>query len=150
MIRTPGRGWFITDFQGDNGTVQGAPPGPQTSFTAQPNLQVTGLQIVASSTSQQTQRRQRIANAPSAASAPQGVVGLAPGVNHFVATVTNVGNAPLTQQPQLHFSVIDTNGTEIAGDTEQLPILPLAAGDSETVSGTLNVPTLPPATPVNV
>lgn len=28
MKRIPGRGWYITDLTGDNGTVQGVPPGP--------------------------------------------------------------------------------------------------------------------------
>lgn len=32
MTRIPGKGWLITDFQGDNGKVQGAAPGPQTTF----------------------------------------------------------------------------------------------------------------------
>ena len=142
MTRTPGKGWFITDFQGDNGTVQGVPPGPQTTFTAQPSLQVTGLQVTASATQQSTQRKQRDTSVPA--------VGLAPGVNHFSATVTNIGNAPLTQQPQLRFSVFDANGKEIVGDTENLPTLPLNPNDSEVVNGTLTVPALPPSTPVNV
>ena len=148
MTRLPGKGWFITDFQGDNGTVQGVPPGPQTTFTAQPELQVTSLQIVTSSTSTQVQRRQTSAH--TARATQQSVVGLASGVNHFVATVTNIGNAPLTQQPQLHFALLDANSNEITGDTEPLPTLPLNPGDSETVNGTLTVPTLPPSTQVNV
>ena len=146
MTRVPGKGWFVSDFQGDNGTVQGTAPGPQTTFSAQPSLEVTGLQVFApaSSSAQQAQGgHQR-------ATGQQPAVGLAPGVNHFVATVQNIGNAPLTQQPQLRFSLLDANGTEITGDTENLPTLPLNPGDSETVNGSFTVPTLPPATPVSV
>jgi hypothetical protein len=143
MTRTPGKGWFITDFQGDNGTVQGVPPGPQTSFAAQPSLQVTGLQITIASTTQQSNLRTQRATSVS-------VIGLAPGINHFVATVTNIGKAPLTQQPQLRFSVFDASNNEIAGDTENLPTLPLNPGASETVTGTITVPALAPSTPVNI
>jgi len=46
MTRTPGKGWFITDFQGDTGTVQ-APPGLVTSnATINPPNVTTNAPIV--------------------------------------------------------------------------------------------------------
>ncbi|MBV9147480.1 MAG: hypothetical protein JO065_16320, partial [Acidobacteria bacterium] len=145
MTRAPGKGWFITDFQGDNGTVQGSAPGPQTSFAALPNLQISGLQIANASASPQDQAR-RIRSAGS-----QSVVGLAPGQStQFTAVVTNVGNAPLTEQPKLHFALLDSSGAELTAQTQDLPTLPLNPGDSENVTGTLTVPTLAPSTPVSI
>ncbi len=44
LQRTPGAGWFITDFQGDNGKVQGV-PGPQTVDTAAPDLEISSTTI---------------------------------------------------------------------------------------------------------
>jgi hypothetical protein len=77
-------------------------------------------------------------------------VGLAAGTNLFTATVTNIGNAPLTQQPQLRISLLDANNNELIGTTENLAVLPLKPGDSEMVTGTIVVPSLPPNVPLSV
>jgi hypothetical protein len=148
MTRIPGKGWFISDLQGDNGTVQGVPPGPQTTFVAQPNLQVTGLTLG----NQQPQSKvlARSGVRASANNATQTPVGLAAGTNFFIATVTNIGNAPLTQQPQLRISLLDADNNELIGTTENLAVLPLKPGDSEMVTGTIIVPSLPPNVPLSV
>ncbi len=47
MVRTPGKHWKILELQGDNGTVQGLPPGPNVDGNL-PNLQIRNLQVVGS------------------------------------------------------------------------------------------------------
>ncbi len=149
MTRVPGKGWFITDFQGDNGTVQGVAPGPQTTFIAQPSLQVTNLVVLASAQpQQQEQARDRRSVVHDSASGSI-TVDLPPGTDTFQATVTNIGNAPLTQDPQLRFSIFDSGNHEIAFDIAHITNLPLNPGDSTTINGTLTV-NLPISTPVTI
>src|SRR5262249_9829377 len=124
MLRTPGKGWFITDFQGDNGTVQGAPPGPQVTDMAQPDIQVQSLAAAGAASGAKR----------SVKGGGASVAGLVVGANRFVATIVNTGNAPLSAQPGVHFSLRDANGAELATDDEDLP-LPLAANGFSQVSG---------------
>lgn len=43
LKRVPGKNWYITEFQGDNGTVQGTPPGPIQRDTSLPDLRIASL-----------------------------------------------------------------------------------------------------------
>ena len=126
MSRRPGQGWFINDMSGDTGTVTGT-PGPTVSDAALPDLQVTNVTVAQAAAGR---ARQSVANP----------VGLSAGSNTFVATVQNVGQADLTQQPNVLFALRDAAGNLLVQDTEAIT-LPLKAGQSTTVRGTLSVPT---------
>src|SRR5213075_3213688 len=119
MLRTPGKGWFITEFVGDSGTVQGVPPGPIQVDTALPDLQVT-----------------TIASSLGGASLP-------PGINTINVTVLNSGNADLRTGTTLHVGFFNAAGTELIGTDTAIPN-PLAAGTSAIVPVTLTIPDLGP------
>ncbi|MCU1306393.1 MAG: hypothetical protein JWN45_1088 [Acidobacteriaceae bacterium] len=116
-------GWNIVDFQGDNGTVQGTPPGPRTVDTALPDLQVQGL---TSSTG-----------------------GVAPGINTFSASVQNVGSGPLSAPAKIRFAALAPDNTELAFDVEDVPI-PLGVGQSINVLGKLDIPNIANANKVRI
>ena len=91
VIGTPGKGWFITDFQGDNGTLQGTIPGPQTGDAALPELQVT---IVTAGAAQGTAGLLAVnGGSPSATN----VLPIGTGPVQIHARVTNIGRAALLQ-----------------------------------------------------
>jgi len=119
MTRTPGKGWFITNFQGDNGQVNGTPPGPIVQDVAIADLTLTNLQAQAGGTS------------------------IAPGNVPFTATVNNVGNGTLNVVANVLWTLYDSAGNQIVTTTTQTPI-PLAGGSSTQVTATLNVPDLGP------
>ncbi len=140
FTRVPGRGWLINDFQGDNGTVQGVPPGPITSDLALPELQVTNITTAAA---------QGGGGGLRAASGSEGnaanPVPVAPGTVNVRFTVTNVGRAPLTQAVTIHVALLDLNHVELAGgDVVVNP--PLAVGGTVNLQTTVQVPQLPPGT----
>ncbi|HUQ50208.1 MAG TPA: CARDB domain-containing protein [Terriglobales bacterium] len=132
MKRIPGKNWYITDFQGDNGTVQGTPPGPIQRDTSLPDFHISALTI---------------SSAPAAAAANReteiSAVGIAPGVNNFAAIVENIGTAPLQGTVKVRFVARDSSGAELASDIRDLAG-PLDAGGSASVVGTLNIPDLGP------
>ena len=122
MVRIPGKGWYINDFQGDNGTVQGVPAGPITTDSAIADLTISGLHQVS-------------------AGSRRGTTGaVAAGVATYQATITNIGSADLTVSPDVVFTLLDADGATVATDTEKAGI-PLAKnGGSETVNGTITNP----------
>lgn len=134
MQRTPGRGWYISEFQGDNGTVQGTPPGPRIVDTALPDLELESLTLFST---------------PQAARENSVASGVAPGLNTFEAVVKNTGNGALTTATRVRFSVRDLNNNETAFVITELPA-PLEAGASIAVLGQLNVPDLGAGTPARI
>lgn len=129
MTRTPGKGWLITDFQGDNGTVQGQLPGPAQTSTPQPDLQINSGDVFPGTT-------------------PGGLV-VATGSQVFSAIVQNVGGADFTANTVVQFQLL--SGTTTVVQTTVPLTVPLAAGNSETVQATMNVPTsLAPGTQVSI
>jgi hypothetical protein len=126
LQRTPGTGWLIADFQGDNGRVQGV-PGPQTTDTAAPDLEIVSTTID---------------GRPVSAVAPLQV---AAGPHSVVVNIANNGSAPLSGS--VSFPVVitiqDTNGTNVTTvDTFKGTVpAPLSNGDSAPVMAALNVPT---------
>jgi hypothetical protein len=121
MSRAPGKGWYISDFQGDNGTVQGQLPGPAVTDNPQPDLQVTSVYATytgASSTQSQV---------------------VPPGAQSFTAAVTNVGGADLTVAANVLFSLLDINNATLTTSTVSLAV-PLKAGATQNVTATLTVP----------
>lgn len=140
FTRVPGRGWLINDFQGDNGTVQGLPPGPATTDLALPELRVTNIVTVAA---------QGGGGGLRAANGREGnavnPVPVAPGTVNVRLTVVNVGRAPLTQAVTIHVALLDLNHVELAGgDVVVNP--PLAVGGTVDIQATVQVPQLPPGT----
>ncbi len=121
MLRTPGVGWKIYDFQGDNGTVQGQLPGPAVTTNPQPDLQVTA--VFASYVGQGTSQSQIVP----------------PGAQSFTAVVSNVGGADLAAATNVRISLQDTQGGILTSADVPLTI-PLAAGSTQNVTATLNVP----------
>lgn len=130
MKRIPGKNWYITEFQGDNGTVQGTPPGPIQRDTSLPDLRIASLTPGAITT-------------VAAAGPADNVIGVAPGANGFAAVVENIGTADLTTAARVRFVARDGNGNTLATDVRDLSG-PLAVGGSATVIGQLNVPDLGP------
>lgn len=132
MTRTPGKGWLIVDFQGDNGTVQSAGqlPGPIATDAATPDLAV--ISVFPGSSATQT------VVGPGAAQA-------------FTAVIQNVGSAAFTANTNVVFQLLDGSNNPLAGAqaTVALPV-PLAAGAQVTVQGSFTVPALAPNTPVNI
>jgi len=121
MSRAPGKGWYISDFQGDNGTVQGQLPGPAVTDNPQPDMQVTSVYATytgASSTAAQV---------------------VPPGAQSFTAAVTNVGGADLTVAANVLFSLLDINNATLTTSTVSLAV-PLKAGATQNVTATLTVP----------
>ncbi|MEO5936054.1 MAG: FecR domain-containing protein, partial [Terriglobales bacterium] len=131
MKRIPGKNWYITEFQGDNGTVQGTPPGPIQRDTSLPDLRISSLTPTTA-----------VATGSAAAKA-EGVIGIAPGVNAFAALVENTGSADLQTSVKVRFVARDGNGNQIATDLRELPG-PIPVGGSATVVGQMNVPDLGP------
>ncbi|MEO6120015.1 MAG: FecR domain-containing protein, partial [Terriglobales bacterium] len=131
MKRIPGKNWYITEFQGDNGTVQGTPPGPIQRDTSLPDLRISSLSPAALP-----------AGAPAAGKADN-AIGIAPGANGFAAIVENTGTADLQTSVRVRFVARDGSGNEIATDLRELPG-PIPVGGSATVVGQLNVPDLGP------
>ncbi len=128
MVRQPGKGWRIVDFQGDNGT---APPGPIVTDSAQPNLVVTAV-------------------FPSYASGTSVDPPVPPGAQSFTAFIQNTGAADFSSATVVHFELRDsTNAVIGTGVDVPLPV-PLATGGSATVQASLNVPTLAPGTKFSV
>ena len=133
MARTPNQGWFITDFQGDSGTVQGVPPGPIQSDNAQPDLQITQVGL----------RAEAATSGPK----PRGIA-LPTGAVQFQALVTNVGAAELTQPTKVKFEV---SGSGLTTSAEADVLAPLAVGASQTVLATITLPdTIPSGTPLDL
>jgi hypothetical protein len=138
FVRKPGRGWFINDFQGDNGTVA---PGPVANTdVALPDLTIT---LLPPGTGPQGYTA-RGGTAPATSSVP-----VPSGRNTFMATVTNAGDGTLTTGTTVHFSLRDASNNEISG-TGVDATLPsgLAAGATTTVSGIMTVPQFDPGTAV--
>jgi len=121
MRLVPGIGWLITDFQGDNGTVQGVPPGPQITDQALPDLVVTSSSL--------GQSQLDILN-PSP---------VAPGLHTVKATVSNTGNADLIANMPVTISLLDANSSVIATATQNVP-LPVSQGSTGVVSADLMFP----------
>jgi hypothetical protein len=126
LQRAPGTGWFITDFQGDNGKVQGV-PGPQTADAAAPDLEVTSTTID---------------GRPVSVGVPLQVGG---GSHSVAVTVSNNGTAPLQAGVLLPLimTVQDKNGTNVTtidSFNGTVPS-PLSNGNTTMVTATLNLPT---------
>ena len=120
LHRVPGKGWYITDFQGDNGRVQGV-PGPQTADTAAPDLVVTNVVI-------DDTRLDPAQSSP-----------VFPGTHTVTVTVSNTGNAALTQP--LPFTMNVTNGQSQQASTFSGTVpAPLAVGQSTTVTARMVFP----------
>lgn len=125
LVREPGKGWYITDLQGDNGLVQGMPPGPGESDEATPNLQV--LSVTSGGPPAALPQRQ---------GAPSTQTVVPPGSNTFTATVTNSGPVEINAPINVRFSA--------AGTSTEVPLpMPLAPGQQASVSGTLNLDLAP-------
>lgn len=153
MVREPGRGWFITEFQGDNGTVQGAPPGPRQVDTARPDLQVVSVEPTSGVAASSRTVMLAGANGSEMAAARNVAIstatGVAPGNNTFRAVISNVGDAALTQSAVVRFSLRDDQRREISFVEAPLPV-PLAAGAQTSVQAQLTIPDLPPGTPGDI
>ena len=121
MSRAPGKGWYITDFQGDNGTVQGQLPGPAVTTNPLPDLQVTSV----------------YATYTGGSSAAAQVV--PPGPQSFTAVVANTGGADLSAATIVRFTLLDSNNTALTTTDVGLP-LPLTAGSTQNLTALLTVP----------
>ena len=131
MVRQPGKGWNIVDFQGDNGTVQGQLPGPAVTDTAQPDL-VT------------------LAVFPSYAGGASTNPPVPPGSQSFTAVVQNIGGADFSTSTVVRFQLLDATNTPI-GTAVDVPLpTPLAAGATTNLQATLNVPALAVGTAFSV
>ena len=129
MTRTPGKGWLITDFQGDNGTVQGQLPGPAVTSTPLPDLTINAGDVFPGTTT--------------------GGTVVSTGSQVFSAVVQNIGAADFTANTVVHFELF--SGTQSQGTVDVPLPVPLAVNTSVTVQGTLPVPaTLAPGTIVTV
>ena len=97
LQRVPGNGWYITDFQGDNGKVQGVVPGPQTADTASPDLAVAGTTID---------------GRPVSSGTP---IQVGAGTRTVVVDITNNGTATFANGAVLPVTITlqDTNGTNV-------------------------------------
>jgi len=133
MKRVPGKNWFITEFQGDNGTVQGTPPGPVQRDQSLPDLRIGSLNPVSTP----------------AAAKEDSAIGIAPGTNSFAAVVENIGTADLLTSVRVRFEARDGNGNTLAFDVREIGP-PLAVGGSTTVIGQLNIPDLGPGVKARV
>jgi hypothetical protein len=150
LTRYPGRGWFINDFQGDSGTVQGVPPGPIRTDNALPELRIEQITTSSAQPLRGTAvlaARGRVAL--SATDLGTGVLPISPGVTRFVARVRNVGTVPLTQPVKMHFSLIDANGVEIGSVDVDIPV-PLGVNQAVDVSGVITVPQLAPGSAAEI
>jgi hypothetical protein len=129
-------GWNIVDFQGDNGTVQGTPPGPRTVDTALPDLEIVAL---APTTGPRAAREDSTVT----------TLGVAPGLNAFAATVGNRGTGPLSAPAKIRFTALGPNNVEVASDLQDVPI-PLGVGQAVTIIGHMNIPDLGAGVPVRI
>jgi hypothetical protein len=115
LVRAPGKGWMITYFAGDNGTV----PAIASVDTSAPDLAVTAV-------------------FPSYASqASSSALPVPPGTQSFTAIVANVGTADLSASNIVRFTLSSAAGT--ATVDAPLPV-PLKPGQSENVAAQLPVP----------
>ncbi len=121
MTRTPGKGWFITDFQGDNGTVQGQLPGPSVTDTPQPDLVAVSV-------------------FPSYVGGPSLNPPVATGPQMFSANIQNIGGADFTANTVVHFQLLDANSTPIGNGVDVPLPVPMAVGASVTLQASLDVP----------
>ncbi|ABF40347.1 hypothetical protein Acid345_1345 [Candidatus Koribacter versatilis Ellin345] len=132
FLRTPGKGWYITELNGDNGTVQGIPPGPV--LTDAPTAQLTVLNVnVAISPTSGTVRRAAASAVPTV---PLGPVS-------FTATVSNTGKADVTLPVAVQFFLLDDKGTQLDLQNSTLPP-PLKAGTSADINQVLTIPSSVP------
>lgn len=131
MRRTPGTGWLITAMSGDNGTVQGALPGPLVTNTALPDLVVTSASISSGMLS-------------TTSASP-----VNPGSHTVQATISNVGNADLTTNMPVVISVLNGSSAVVATSTVNLP-LPVSQGSSTVVTADLTFPAGADNTPLTL
>jgi hypothetical protein len=133
LSRTPGKGWFITALNGDNGTVQGLPVGPVLTDAPAPQLAVLDVSVTA------------VVPAPVRAStATATTIPVVPlGPVKFSATVSNTGSADVNLPLEVEFFLLDGKGNQIDTETTVLQP-PLVAGKTNTVQGILNIPTTVP------
>jgi hypothetical protein len=130
FLRTPGKGWYITELAGDNGTVQGLPPGPVLTDTPAAQLSVLNVNVV---TIVGTPHRR----AASTSGATLPIVPLGP--VKFSATVSNTGSADVTLPLAVQFFLLDGSGKTLEQvDTVLAP--PILARKTGTVEGTLTIP----------
>jgi FecR protein/CARDB len=109
MHRSVGQGWFVTDFQGDNGTVQGVPPGPNSSDAALADLTVNDAGIIVNGTYTKGSN-----------------IAVSGGPTTFGATIQNVGNAAFTGPAKAVWTV-NVGGTVLPAVSTDIPILPPGA-----------------------
>src|SRR5262249_37787000 len=102
LQRVPGRGWYIVDFQGDNGKVQGV-PGPQSGDAAAPDLAVTGADI---------------GNGPLNPLTPGTV---SPGTHTVTVTIKNNGSADLIVPLPLTITVNNSSNQQVSTFTGNMP-----------------------------
>ncbi len=121
MTRTPGRGWYITDFQGDNGTVQGQLPGPATTDNPLPDMIMNSVYATYAGNSSTTAQL------------------VPPGPQSFSAMISNVGGATLTAGTSVQFALLDASNNVLTSTTVPLTV-PLGINATQTVTATLNVP----------
>ncbi len=125
MVRTPGKGWFITDFQGDNGKVQGVPV-IVSPDTAAPDLLISSV------------------------SAGGGGI-LATGDQTVYAHVINLGSADVTQNTTVQFVLYkQSDGTQLAVATANVAAPIAANGGTTDVSAVLSVASLAGGTAVRL
>ena len=132
MRRNPGTGWLITNFSGDNGTVQGVPPGPAVVDTSAPDLSVAtvtvdGMPAISVST-------------------------ISPGSHTFGVTVLNNGSAGFAGANwHTVFSATDSTGKTITPTDVLLTNTSIAAGTtSSLITGALTVPADPDGAVITV
>lgn len=121
MRRTVGQGWFINDFQGDNGTVQGTPPGPQSADTALPDLTVNDVGVVVNSVYSTGSN-----------------LAISGGTTTFGATIQNIGDASWTSGSTAVWTVT-VSGSTLPAVTTPIPA-PLTAGQTAQITATITVP----------
>jgi len=121
MHRSPGVGWLISNMIGDNGTVQGALPGPLVTNTALPDLVVSSASL---------------GNASLSSSTPSSIN---PGQVSVQATIGNIGNADLITNMPVVLSLLDASNTVVSSVTQNLS-LPVVQGSNVMVSANLTVP----------
>ncbi len=140
FTRTPGKGWGIVSLQGDNGTVQGVPPGPVKVSSALPDLTISGI-TAGSSTSRFSAASSARGGSRSAAAAAASSTtpAIATGAVTVTATVANTGSAAFSGSTDVLFALIGPTGT--LATTDVTFSQGLAAGGNTTVTGTLTVPT---------
>jgi len=135
LQRTPGKGWLITELQGDNGTLQGNPPGPVGSADsgARPDLDISDIKSDQGHGNLVRGRAVR-ANSFSGQLPP-----LTPGVHTYQVTFTNTSQLNLTQSVDVTLQFVDsTGGVLLTQNGTVMP--PLAPAASEPVDFTVTIP----------